>query len=214
MANKDLKLKATPEKEDFRGKYESGKIGSRLLDRYFNVVEQLTKEARITSKNAKAIELGCGEGLSTQRISDFLPKNFTLEASEYVEHQIKHARKNNPGMKITQESIYQLQHSDESFDLVFLPEVLEHLDYPDKGLAEIKRITKKGGYLIIGVPNEPLWRILNMLRGKYWSDWGNTPGHLNHWSSSTIVKYVEKHYGQVVHRATPAPWTILLVKKN
>lgn len=207
-------LKATPEKEDFRGKYESGKVGNKLLDRYFAIVEKFTNQADIKAKKARAIEIGCGEGLSTQRLNTFMPKNITLEASEYVAHQIPHAEKNNPGVKITQESIYELKHKDKIFDLVILPEVLEHLDYPEKGLEELKRVTKKGGYLILGVPNEPLWRVLNMARGKYWNDWGNTPGHLNHWSSKQLVKFVEEHYGPVIAKSTPLPWTIVLAKKK
>lgn len=207
-------LKATPEDEDFRGKYESGRAGDYLLSRYFQSVSRLIERANVKNKKAKAIEIGCGEGLSTARLAKLLPDNFTLEASEYVEHQIPFAKKNNPGMKITQESIYELTHRDSVFDLVLLPEVLEHLDYPDKGLQELKRVTKKNGYLIIGVPNEPLWRVLNMARGKYWSDLGNTPGHLNHWSSKGLIQYVEKHFGEVIAIEKPTPWTILLAKKT
>lgn len=210
----ELKLKATPEKEDFRGKYESGLIGKVLLDRYFSAIKDLVNLANIKTTNARAIEVGCGEGLSTQRLNSLLPKNVTLEASEYVEHQISDAKENNPEMKITQESIYQLTHEDDIFDVIFLPEVLEHLDFPKKGLLELRRVTKNKGYLIIGVPNEPLWRVLNMARGKYWKHWGNTPGHLNHWSTKGIVEYVEKYYGPVIARRLPLPWTILLAQKR
>jgi ubiquinone/menaquinone biosynthesis C-methylase UbiE len=211
VATKHSKLKATPEDEDFRGKYESGKAGDVLLDGYFRSVEQLLNTAKLP-KNAKTIELGCGEGLSTMRLSDMLPKRYTLEASEYVAHQIPDAKKNNPGIKITQESVYELKHKADSFDVVFLLEVLEHLDFPSKALQEIKRVLKPGGYLIIGVPREPLWRGLNMARGKYWNDLGNTPGHLNHWSSRSLRRLLATQFGEVVAMNQPIPWTQLLVK--
>ncbi len=209
---KQPKLKATPEKEDFRGKYESGKTGDVLLDGYFRSVQELLKTSRL--KKGRAIELGCGEGLSTQRLADMLPKGMVLEASEYVKHQIPDAKKNNPGMKITQESVYELKHADDSFDLIFLLEVLEHLDFPSKALQEIKRVLKPGGYLIIGVPREPLWRSLNMLRGKYWSDLGNTPGHLNHWSSKSLMHLLATQFGEVKEIRKPLPWTQLLVENK
>lgn len=208
-----LSLKATPEEEDFRGKYESGKLGNKLLDGYFKVVEELTGLAKINTKNAKAIEIGCGEGLSTKRLLKQIPNNIELEASEYVAHQIPFAKKNSPDLKVTEESIYELKHKDKKFDLVYLLEVMEHLDYPDKALQEVKRAVKPGGYLIVGVPREPLWRSLNVARGKYWNSLGNTPGHLNNWSSNGITKVIEKDFGKVISVKKPLPWTLLLARK-
>lgn len=218
MSVHNKKLQATPELEDFRHKYTqegSGKVGRTLLDNYFRAVENLLHKAKLPAKGQlKAIELGCGEGYSTQRLARMLPKNVTLQASEYVSHQIPFAKENNPGMVITEESAYELQHKDEVFDAVFLLEVLEHLDYPDKALAEIGRVLKKDGYLILGVPREPLWRMLNMARGAYIKDFGNTPGHLNHWSKKGLIEYIESHFGKVIAVESPLPWTLILARKR
>lgn len=212
--NDNLKLRAAPEEEDFRGKYESGLIGTMLLDGYFVAVRGLTKMAKIKNDNAKAIEIGCAEGFSTKRLTALIPKNINLEASEYVSRQIPIAQTNNPGIKITQESIYDLKHEDKSFDLIYLLEVLEHLDYPDKALLELSRVLKDDGSLILGVPREPIWRALNMVRGRYWADLGNTPGHLNHWSTNSLIEFVETNFGPVVAKRKPLPWTIVLAKKH
>lgn len=211
-------LKATPEVEDFAHKYTEegqGKIGSKLLDGYFKAVAELVDLSQVSSiDGATAVEIGCGEGFSTQRLSALLPGNVTLEASEYVAHMIPKAQANNPGMKITEESVYETQHADNSFDVVFLLEVLEHLDFPDKALTELLRITKPGGYIVLGVPREYLWCALNLARLKYVKRLGNTPGHLNHWSTSGIKKFVNRHYGPVQAVKTPLPWTVLLARKQ
>lgn len=214
-----MQLKATPELEDFGHKYTEegqGKIGSKLLDGYFKAVENLLeKSGKLKSnKKMKAIELGCGEGYSTQRLSKMLSGNFEMMASEYVDKLVPVAKKLNPGVEIIQESVYELKHKDKTFDVVFLLEVLEHLDYPDTALEEIQRVLKDDGVLILGVPREPLWRALNMARGKYLKDFGNTIGHLNHWSARSLVKHVEKHMGPVLVRKNPIPWTLVLAKKN
>lgn len=215
---KKVQLQATPELEDFRHKYTeegNGKIGRKLLDNYFRSVEKLVGCTNLSgSRRLKAIELGCGEGYSTKRLDAILPKNVILEASEYVSHQIPFAKENNPGINVTQENIYELQHKNDTFDVVFLLEVLEHLDYPDKALEEIARTIKKDGYFILGVPREPIWRMLNMARGTYLKDFGNTPGHLNHWSKRSLIKCIEEHFGQVVGIETPLPWTVVLAKKS
>jgi 2-polyprenyl-3-methyl-5-hydroxy-6-metoxy-1,4-benzoquinol methylase len=120
----------------------------------------------------------------------------------------------NPGIKVTEESVYELKHADNTFDVIFLLEVLEHLDYPDKALEEIARVLKPEGILILGVPREYLWCALNLARGKYISRLGNTIGHLNHWSTYTLIRYMRKHFGDVEDHKTPLPWTIVRAKKR
>ena len=55
---------------------------------------------------------------------------------------------------------------------------------PSTRVAEMARCAER--HLLVSVPREPLWRMLNMARGAYWSDLGNTPGHLNHWSRRVV----------------------------
>ena len=95
------------------------------------------------------------------------------------------------------------------FDLACAIEVLEHVPDPEHTLAEMARCAER--HLLVSVPREPLWRGLNMARGAYWSDLGNTPGHLNHWSRRSFVRLLSRH-GQVVEVRSPFPWTMLLVR--
>lgn len=211
-------LKATPEQEDFAHKYTeegSGKVGGKLIDNYFRNVGLLVQSAKFPKDvPLRAIELGCGEGFSTQRLAKLLPEGTVFDASEYVSALVPKAQALNPGVTVTEESVYELQHADDSYDIIFLLEVLEHLDYPDKALAEIARVLKPGGILVLGVPREPLWSMLNLARGKYVRHFGNTIGHLNHWSTLTLKRYMAKHFGPVEATKTPLPWTIVRAHKR
>jgi hypothetical protein len=66
-------------------------------------------------------------------------------------------------------------------------------------------------WLLVSVPHEPLWRMLNVARGAYLRQLGNTPGHLNHWTQRGFVALLGR-YGQIVQTRSPFPWTMLLVR--
>lgn len=68
--------------------------------------------------------------------------------------------------------------------------MLEQFKYPDKAIEVLSQLTKP--YLIASVPNEPIWRFLNIIRGAYIKDLGNTPGHLNHWSSVQFLELLQR----------------------
>jgi hypothetical protein len=62
--------------------------------------------------------------------------------------------------------------------------------------------------VVLSVPSEPVWRIGNMARGRYLRQWGNTPGHVNHWGKRGFVRAVSRHF-EVEDVASPLPWTML-----
>ena len=97
---------------------------------------------------------------------------------------------------------------DNSFDTITSLEVLEHVQDPEASLSEMARVASN--WLVLSVPREPLWRGLNMARGAYLAQFGNTPGHLNHWSRTNFVKLASR-FGEVVEVRSPLPWTVLLV---
>ena len=98
---------------------------------------------------------------------------------------------------------------DHAFDLVLAIEVLEHVAAPDDALREIVRVARAD--VLLSVPREPLWRIANMARGKYLSAYGNTPGHLQHWSRRAFVRLVDRHL-EVTAVHSPPPWTMVAAR--
>jgi 2-polyprenyl-3-methyl-5-hydroxy-6-metoxy-1,4-benzoquinol methylase len=102
-----------------------------------------------------------------------------------------------------------LEFGDDEFDLAAATEVLEHVPDPEAIVAEMARVARR--HLLVSVPREPLWRALNMARGAYLREFGNTPGHLNHWSRRSFEALLGR-YGQVQEARSPFPWTMLLVR--
>lgn len=192
--------------QDFRSKYtKTNAITRRLLDGFFRAVGESIAGKDIQS----ALEVGCGEGFSTVKLREMLPAAATLRACDVEQRLVEEARLRNPGIPIEQESIYELPYENASHDAVFVMEVLEHLEDPARGLAEVCRVSKR--WVVATVPREPIWRMLNFARLKYVTSLGNTPGHLNHWSSGGFAKFVGK-IAEVRQVRKPLPWTVVLAE--
>ena len=192
--------------EDFASKYtRAGPVASWLIDRFFDGVADLMDRIRPDS----VLEVGCGEGFSTERLARILGASVRFEAGDVDPRLAQRARARNPGVPIACESAYGLDRPDDAFDLVVCLEVLEHLERPDEALAELCRVARRA--VLVSVPREPLWRALNLLRGKYVAAAGNTPGHLQHWSRRGFVRFVGAR-AEILAVRTPLPWTQVLAR--
>lgn len=156
------------------------------------------------------LDCGCGEGMILKSLDGKL-NGITCNAIDIDTREVEDAARNLPFCNVQVGSVYEIPFDTESFDLVICSEVLEHLEYPVKALDEIYRVTKK--YALLSTPNEPLWRFMNMCRFKFWNRLGNTPGHINHWSSLAFSKFVLDRF-QIIGRSKPIPWTIYLCEKK
>ncbi len=152
------------------------------------------------------LEVGCGEGRLIHLLIEQaakLPRQIVgCDLSiDYIEPDL------NPAIQFEAASIYKLPFHDDQFELVICCEVLEHIENPAAGLSELARVAKQA--VLISTPREPLWRILNMARGKYLANLGNTPGHIQHFSRAELIAMAQQHLTLLGLR-NPMPWTVLL----
>jgi 2-polyprenyl-3-methyl-5-hydroxy-6-metoxy-1,4-benzoquinol methylase len=59
--------------------------------------------------------------------------------------------------EFTECSAESLPFGDGAFDFIQCMEVLEHLQHPDRALAEFRRVAKDGARLVVSVPHPPEW---------------------------------------------------------
>jgi 2-polyprenyl-3-methyl-5-hydroxy-6-metoxy-1,4-benzoquinol methylase len=156
------------------------------------------------------LDVGCGEGVLVHRWASLL-EGTQMVGVDLEEESLQEgwAARAAPNLQFRVGEAEQLPFGDGEFDLVSAIEVLEHLPDPGRALAEMRRCAR--GHLLLSVPREPVWRVLNMMRGAYWTSLGNTPGHLNHWSTGAFVRLLSEH-GQVLAVRSPLPWTLVLVR--
>jgi SAM-dependent methyltransferase len=151
------------------------------------------------------LEVGCGEGRLAQHLLGCGPRPARFVACDLELDRV--APGLDPAIEFVQASIYELPFVARSFDVVVCCEVLEHLEDPRRGLAELARVADRR--VLISTPWDPVWRAMNMLRGRYLADLGNTPGHIQHFTRRSLVDLAQTEL-RVLERRTPLPWTILL----
>lgn len=180
-----------------------------LIENFKKTLASQAQKLNISS----VLDAGCGEGFTLEylRINSI---GKTFEGIDFLEKAVEIGNKVHPKIKLKKGSIYELPYKDNSFDLVLSTEVLEHLDNPEKALKEIFRVSKK--YVLLSVPNEPIFMGSNFLRGKNWSRFGNDIEHINHWTFWGFESFVNKNAGEnikIISRKYPFPWTILVLEK-
>jgi 2-polyprenyl-3-methyl-5-hydroxy-6-metoxy-1,4-benzoquinol methylase len=184
----------------------SNPLVRRLMAGFERDVDELLELAAPSS----VLDFGCGEGVLVHRWARRLDA-CRLVGIDLEERSIQAgwAERRAPNLEYRVLQDANLPFAANEFALVSAIEVLEHVPDPEHTLGEMARCAER--HLLVSVPREPLWRMLNIARGAYWRALGNTPGHLNHWSRRSFVKLLSRH-GEVVEVRSPFPWTMLLVR--
>ena len=155
------------------------------------------------------LEVGCGEGELSMRLAARGHGVRGCDVSaDVIDEARGRARLAGLAVEFWQCDIQDLTEQDAA-PLVICCEVLEHLRDPLAGLERLALLARP--WLIVSVPREPLWRAMNMARGKYLGQLGNTPGHLNHWGRGAFLSQLGERF-DIVETASPVPWTMALCK--
>jgi ubiquinone/menaquinone biosynthesis C-methylase UbiE len=156
------------------------------------------------------IDVGCFTGAFVREASRRFPDK-TVIGIDNFEDNIRIARLLFPELadRFQKMSVYRLDIADASADCVTLQEVLEHLEGAALAIKEVNRVLKKGGALIVSVPNPfYLWRIITFLCceiGNAFRRWRGQPPRL---SMEVLCKEIE--WDRHVYAWTPTTLLTLL----
>jgi len=178
----------------------------RLMAGFERTLQELMEQAAPKS----LLDVGCGEGVLVHQWALQMPDTRIVGIDlEEESIQAGWAERQAPNLEYRTMLAQDLPFAQNEFELACAIEVLEHVPDPEHTVAEMARCAER--HLLVSVPREPLWRMLNMARGAYLPQLGNTPGHLNHWSRRSFARLLSRH-GEVVELRSPFPWTMLLVR--
>ncbi|OBX23985.1 class I SAM-dependent methyltransferase [Gelidibacter algens] len=148
------------------------------LKRKLKLIDSIAKDSKLV------LDVGCGTG-------DFLhvahKAGWTISGIEPDEEARAIANKKTNGAVFNTDQLFKLE--SESFDVITLWHVLEHLPDLDQHLSLFKKLLKSDGALIIAVPNYKSYDA--QVYSEFWAAY-DVPRHLWHFSQNTLKKLADK----------------------
>lgn len=96
------------------------------------------------------LDAGCGTGEGSSRLAELFPRAQVLGV-DIIDPHLELARSRYARLasrlKFEHQSIFELKAADRSFDLTVCRHVLHSIPHPDQVIAELARVTRRGGYL-------------------------------------------------------------------
>ncbi len=158
------------------------KIRSRLeAKRLLTFCADLPNDARI-------LDVGCGDGFHLKLLQQYGEKGWTLEGVDLDERAVQMAEKSN--LKVHLGSIEELDLPENSFDLAFMIQTVEHLEKPVEILAAVRDVLKPGGRLVIVTDNTDALDF-RLFKNGYWGGY-HFPRHWNLFNRKSLRRLAEK----------------------
>lgn len=131
--------------------------------RYMLVVNHVNKiidsHHKNTEEPVRILDLGCGDGVLLYLLSKKIKNtDIGLYGIDLSDIAIETAlnKFEQKGVKnefvFKAETVYKTSFGDEIFDIIISSDVIEHLSEPETFLAEIQRLIKPNGFLVVGTP--------------------------------------------------------------
>ena len=154
------------------------------IARKYKIVTNLKNSGNI-------LDIGCGTG---ELLNYFQNQNWSCLGIEPNEPTRKFA-KAHYNLKVEEEQSLETIPS-QSFDIISMWHVLEHVPDVNERIIQVKRILKNNGHLIIALPN-PISRDANYYK-TYWAGL-DVPRHLYHFSPQAFENLANRHNLEIIH---------------
>ena len=170
----------------YAGKSEYSYIDERKQNSFHAHVwkARLKNISKFIPPPADFLDAGCSFGGFALQAKEMGYRANGLDVSEYA---AEHAQKN--GLKTIQGKIKSGIFPDDSFDIVTMIEVMEHVSNPDETLSALSKMIRPGGLLVIQTANFAGMQAKREKEKYHYY----LPGHLYYYSRKNLTELLKKH---------------------
>jgi 2-polyprenyl-3-methyl-5-hydroxy-6-metoxy-1,4-benzoquinol methylase len=155
--------------------------------------------------DARILDVGCGDGFHLNLLKEYGNKNWTLEGIDLDKRAVEAAKRS--GLNVHLGSVEEMDLPENSYDLVFMVQTIEHVEKPAAVLNAVYKLLKKGGKFVIVTDNTDSIDF-NLYKKRYWGGY-HFPRHWNLFNRKSLSKLAEKTGFQVHNLTTivsPVNW--------
>lgn len=153
-----------------------------VMARYKQVIKLIPNKP-----HQQILDIGCGDGVLLNLIKNAILYGIDLDQAslDYAATKVK--------AKFIQGSAEKLPFQANFFDVVLATEIIEHLSQPKLMLAEIQRVLKPGGYLILTTPVQQPGKLTDQL-------------HVREFSSVELKELLQPYFHQITISQSHPLW--------
>ena len=140
---------------------------------------------RYGKRGARLLEVGLGMGHLVGQLED----TFDTYGMDLNHWAVKQSKAVIEKTHLQTASAQELPYRDESFNVVIIKHIVEHLPDPQKAIEEIGRVTEPGGTLILATPN--LDSLLKPWKGDKWIGYQD-PTHISLKHPAEWLEFIRK----------------------
>ena len=178
--------------------YDKGPYRFHIQKRIKFLKKTIQSHIKKDGKFQNILDLGCGDGANLRWLNEF---GENIWATDYnllrLERTYKTMNTLGINAKIYLSDIFSLPFKKNSFDLIFFNHVLEHLENDREALQNIYNITKPGGIVIVGTPNEGsvAWKFAYFIEPEI----KKKTDHVNFYTAKSLEKIAENVGFKIMH---------------
>ncbi|PIF05669.1 MAG: methyltransferase type 11 [Draconibacterium sp.] len=112
-------------------------------------VELILKKVALLRNMKNMLELGCGNGTYSKILAKNADALLATDLSDEMVKASKNRLKDFSNIRVEKADCFNLPYSQNSFDTVFMANLIHIIPRPEDAIRECARVLKKGGHLII-----------------------------------------------------------------